>query len=703
LQGIEQGRPCAYVLVFVAKAIDRGACIRDLSQYQDEIEYLYLPCSFIQPNGQQTPAFSEHGLVTLIPCDINVNLKSQTVEEMVAHKKQMHLSSFRFIMDEIKRELEETAEKCNAAERRAKDRAFWKASRFCDRTRDIMTELTLPEFLNQIVEQCEDVFRKHEGIDSSDFVLDDVYRMLVEEMMECKMFSLSKLLWWIEDEEQCLGDPPGCCNWSMWYTPLREAHQRRIAFWERLFFKADAQSAEKVELATKLCKMKGIIKQSVDEVNDLGEPPILRKTASGEDLSLETIRLLAAAKADVNLRSGRLLVAAAGNGDSSRVKCLHSLGAELGFQALECAVMSGQSDATQALIDLKADMEAGEHGFSALIRAAESNQLEIIRILVLGGANMEAVNMHGSTPFTDSQGNDETRSLLLSLGAVDPSSLRSAARCGDIKDVIPAMEQVVSKTCACEFGALHPALPALVDAAGAGFTEMVRALLDLKVDVNIMDKESKNTPLRAARANGHEETEQVLLSHGAVDDKFLMKLMMDGDESAANKLVGSFGENAVYFAAQEGDAPAIQALVDYGCSFGSDGAGLTPLMYAANHGHVDAVRILAQLHDCVDDCDHHGLTALMKAAMKGDALMVMELGHAGADLDAVDGYSYHGQATALFLAAQHGQVESVKALVCLKADVLRATNGGETPLDVAERENHRECVDALRQALASSR
>jgi hypothetical protein len=50
--GVEEGKPKATVLVIRTGAVDRGACLRDFSQYPAEEEYLWLPLSFVQPDGE---------------------------------------------------------------------------------------------------------------------------------------------------------------------------------------------------------------------------------------------------------------------------------------------------------------------------------------------------------------------------------------------------------------------------------------------------------------------------------------------------------------------------------------------------------------------------------------------------------------------------------------------------------------------------
>ncbi len=104
--GAAEGKPLPMVLEIVVGPVNRGACIRDLSQYPLEVEYLYLPMSFISPDGTPRFTISAAGLgVRVIPVRINVNLSARTVEEFLKQKKRMHCTSFRFLLGELKGEL----------------------------------------------------------------------------------------------------------------------------------------------------------------------------------------------------------------------------------------------------------------------------------------------------------------------------------------------------------------------------------------------------------------------------------------------------------------------------------------------------------------------------------------------------------------------------------------------------------------------
>ncbi len=48
-------------------------------QYPDEMEYLYVPCSFLEQQGERTVEATPAGVVELIPVRVNANLKTKTV------------------------------------------------------------------------------------------------------------------------------------------------------------------------------------------------------------------------------------------------------------------------------------------------------------------------------------------------------------------------------------------------------------------------------------------------------------------------------------------------------------------------------------------------------------------------------------------------------------------------------------------------
>ena len=109
------------VLRMETGTIDRGADISELSQYPGEREYLWVPCSFLEPHGAATAELAAGGVVTVVPVRVSANLKALTVEELHTQKKDMHLNASRYQLEELCCELKRIAAEGGLRARVARD------------------------------------------------------------------------------------------------------------------------------------------------------------------------------------------------------------------------------------------------------------------------------------------------------------------------------------------------------------------------------------------------------------------------------------------------------------------------------------------------------------------------------------------------------------------------------------------------------
>lgn len=181
------------------------------------------------------------------------------------------------------------------------------------------------------------------------------------------------------------------------------------------------------------------------------------------------------------------------------------------------------------------------------------------------------------------------------------------------------------------------------------------------------------TPLMEAASWGDEEMVSLLLAGGArVNDK----------ESSG-------GWTALMWAANNGNAAAVKALLDAGANPDEgDSEGWTALMLAATDsrgdGGSEAVELLARVTKDVNRTDKMGRGALMSAAMYGSSNGVKALLAEGAD----PGIRMAEGETPLIAAAAYGHAEALRVL-------LEFGSAGGSGLETADKEGKTALLHAV--------
>jgi len=188
---------------------------------------------------------------------------------------------------------------------------------------------------------------------------------------------------------------------------------------------------------------------------------------------------------------------------------------------------------------------------------------------------------------------------------------------------------------------------------------MVRLLMSKGADAYLYDTDTNITPLMWAAGCGHAGITAVLLAEGEADAFF----------PATN------GRTAAMEAAKGGHTACLELLLDMGgidVRQANDLDGTHPMLEAAAHGHLDAMKVLMRAKGAkVNQTDKSGQTCLLLAARNGDVRMLEVLLQAGAK-SIPEFVHYHSP---LHAAAINGHLQGAAATKALDRN-------GKTPAEL---------------------
>ena len=189
----------------------------------------------------------------------------------------------------------------------------------------------------------------------------------------------------------------------------------------------------------------------------------------------------------------------------------------------------------------------------------------------------------------------------------------------------------------------------------------------------------------------------------AVNKRALIRAVRTGDTDTVVDLLDrgvpidtkdDEGKSLLHWAAEGGHVTAMRLLIRRGCDVDSvDGRGLTPLHWAAVMGQTKAVRVLIQMGATKSRSVVAGNfgTPLHHAALYGHVETAEAMLEEGCPIDVVD---INGE-TILHWAAKGGHVQTVRKLVCRGCDVNAVSAIGCTPLHTAATCGQTEAVHKL--------
>uniref|UniRef100_A0A3B3QZG6 Ankyrin repeat and KH domain containing 1 n=1 Tax=Paramormyrops kingsleyae TaxID=1676925 RepID=A0A3B3QZG6_9TELE len=373
---------------------------------------------------------------------------------------------------------------------------------------------------------------------------------------------------------------------------------------------------------------------------------------------------------------------------------------------LMAAASGGYVDIVKLLLVHGADVNAqSSTGNTALTYACAGGFVDVVKVLLKEGANIEDHNENGHTPLMEaaSAGHVEVARVLLEYGAginthsneFKESALTLACYKGHLEMVRFLLEAGADQE--------HKTL---MEACMDGHVEVARLLLDSGAQVN-MPADSFESPLTLAACGGHVELAALLIERGAnleeVNDEGytpLMEAAREGHEEMVALLLAQGAninaqteetqETALTLACCGGFLEVADFLIktgadiELGCS--------TPLMEAAQEGHLELVKYLLAAGANVHATTATGDTALTYACENGHTDVADVLLQTGADLE----HESEGGRTPLMKAARAGHLCTVQFLISKGANVNRATaNNDHTVVSLACAGGHLAVVELL--------
>jgi ankyrin repeat protein len=679
--GVEQGKPKASIMEIHPNSVDRGADISDFSQYPQEKEFLIVPYSFIQGRGRQrTEVTDGGGILSVIPVSVNINLKTETIDELREKKKRLHLSAFKALISETIQWIANTMDMDGQAiTRYANDRS-------ASGDKDYFVRGMRGYFLEDTEQALMNIMMEHNQRGIDEYVDNLKYKALVTHMLNVQEWAKQKLMLWLENSkveiERIYNDWLLSCH-RQWLSFLRHQHAN-----------TDVGSKERRCAAIKILQCKGLILTDNPFTEKVEKDPIIY-AAVADSWAFEDLKFLIDAGAnvlDLNADGDSALHAALSNRDEQSAIALVKADADVttisqGLTPMHIAAQNGLEVCIQLLHDAKADTNfRDENGETPICFAARFGHAASLEVLFQNGADVNqcgkealiaaAVNGHASClNVLFKHGTDvkecEEEALFEAAASGDARCLdilfqhgADVRKCGE-ESLLVAINNGRSECVhtLVQNGAALKNGSTVIHHAAAG--RHLDIFLAQGGDVNAQDHNGK-TPLHFAAEACRPDSLTMLYEKGSKVDA------QDKD-----------GKTPMHYAAASGSESCIKFLCENGANPNAqDKNGKTPMHYvvASNLYHSGScIKSLFEMGADPNTQDKNGKTPMQYAAMSHSKSCIKSLYGKGADPNAQD----KDGKTLMHYAAASGSESCIKFLYGKGADPNAQDKDGKTPMHYA--------------------
>lgn len=208
---------------------------------------------------------------------VNLNLKTETTEDLIKKKKNMHLSEFRFRTEGTKRKLQELADHKGAGEARA----AMDTSQYMILNRR-MGYKPVPGFIKIIVTQIQDIIKTHEKYEDKYYQEELRHNRLVTQMLDVQNWAIEKMKLWLADHSLLISDFKD--------SRLEICHHRWL---RRLYTEYSSCSVDiqrRKEIAIQILRHKGLLSSSdPNEMLNTSDHPLMNAAignCTGQDINV---------------------------------------------------------------------------------------------------------------------------------------------------------------------------------------------------------------------------------------------------------------------------------------------------------------------------------------------------------------------------------------------------------------------------------
>ena len=345
------------------------------------------------------------------------------------------------------------------------------------------------------------------------------------------------------------------------------------------------------------------------------------------------------------------------------------------------AGMTGLSGLAERLIATNQPQVTGFrlHGWTLLHLMVEENKIEVARLLLAHGADINSRPDYANPPHIASLQSHVERPVVGSLEEIEEIEKNLQNR-----DVDVSPEESPDDGTILRYGRKlqrKSGFTPLHIAVKEGYLDMCQMLLEHNPDVRATDNEG-NTPLLLALSDNNFETSRILLEYNA-------------EVNSRNK----DGYTPLLIASSNGNIDLFRLLLAHNADVFVHGyMGNTPLHFAVSKCHIEMARMLLERKVDANSSNGEGLTPLQQASevwYDGYLDIVRLLLDYGANVNVHD----NDRNTPLHFAVSGGCLEIARMLLERKADVDILNNKGLTPLHRASKGWHDGYPDIVRLLL----